>query len=318
MSKISEGSKVCIIGAGAVGATIAFAISMKQLCSELVLIDVNQEKALGEALDISHGLPFLGQMDIHSGDYDEIKDADVIIITAGIPRKPGETRIDLAKKNVKLAHTITDSIMKYYNKGVILVVSNPCDVVTYKVTEWTGLPSSRIIGSGTNLDSARFRWLLSQHLNVDARNVHGYILGEHGETQFAAWSRTHVAGVPVEEYARIIGKPLSEQDKIDLVEQTKSSGAQIIKLKGATFNGIAVSAATLLRSITEDEHTIRTVSTRLNGEYGISGVTLDVPALIGANGVDKIIDMRLTDEEYQLLKRSEANMREAIASVESL
>ena len=318
MSKISEGSKVCIIGAGAVGATIAFAISMKQLCSELVLIDVNQDKALGEALDISHGLPFLGQMDIHSGDYDEVKDADVIIITAGIPRKPGETRIDLAKKNVKLAHTITDSIMKYYNKGVILVVSNPCDVVTYKVTEWTGLPSSRIIGSGTNLDSARFRWLLAQHLNVDTRNVHGYILGEHGETQFAAWSRTHVAGVPVEEYARIIGKPLSEQDKIDLVEQTKSSGAQIIKLKGATFNGIAVSAATLLRSITEDEHTIRTVSTRLNGEYGISGVTLDVPALIGANGVDKIIDMRLTDEEYQLLKRSEANMREAIASVEGL
>ena len=318
MSKISEGSKVCIIGAGAVGATIAFAISMKQLCSELVLIDVNQEKALGEALDISHGLPFLGQMDIHSGDYDEIKDADVIIITAGIPRKPGETRIDLAKKNVKLAHIITDSIMKYYNKGVILVVSNPCDVVTYKVTEWTGLPTGTIIGSGTNLDSARFRWLLAQHLNVDTRNVHGYILGEHGETQFAAWSRTHVAGVPVEEYARIIGKPLSEQDKIDLVEQTKSSGAQIIKLKGATFNGIAVSAATLLRSITEDEHTIRTVSTRLNGEYGISGVTLDVPALIGANGVDKIIDMRLTDEEYQLLKRSEANMREAIASVEGL
>ena len=318
MSKISEGSKVCIIGAGAVGATIAFAISMKQLCSELVLIDVNQDKALGEALDISHGLPFLGQMDIHSGDYDEVKDADVIIITAGIPRKPGETRIDLAKKNVKLAHVITDSIMKYYNKGVILVVSNPCDVVTYKVTEWTGLPSSRIIGSGTNLDSARFRWLLASKLNVDTRNVHGYILGEHGETQFAAWSRTHVAGVPVEEYARIIGKPLSEQDKIDLVEQTKSSGAQIIKLKGATFNGIAVSAATLLRSITEDEHTIRTVSTRLNGEYGISGVTLDVPALIGANGVDKIIDMRLTDEEYQLLKRSEANMREAIASVEDL
>ena len=214
MSSISEGSKVCIIGAGAVGATIAFAISMKQLCSELVLIDVNQDKALGEALDISHGLPFLGQMDIHSGDYDEVKDADVIIITAGIPRKPGETRIDLAKKNVKLAHVITDSIMKYYNKGVILVVSNPCDVVTYKVTEWTGLPSSRIIGSGTNLDSARFRWLLAQHLNVDTRNVHGYILGEHGETQFAAWSRTHVAGVPVEEYARIIGKPLSEQDKI--------------------------------------------------------------------------------------------------------
>ena len=318
MSKISEGSKVCIIGAGAVGATIAFAISMKQICSELVLIDVNQEKALGEALDISHGLPFLGQMDIHSGDYDEIKDADVIIITAGIPRKPGETRIDLAKKNVKLAHIITDSIMKYYNKGVILVVSNPCDVVTYKVTEWTGLPSSRIIGSGTNLDSARFRWLLASKLNVDTRNVHGYILGEHGETQFAAWSRTHVAGVPVEEYARIIGKPLSEQDKIDLVEQTKSSGAQIIKLKGATFNGVAVSVTTLLESLLMDKHTIRTVSTKLNGEYGMSDVTLNVPIMIGAGGVEQIIEMELNEEEKALLQASYNNIHEAIESVQGL
>jgi len=175
-----------------------------------------------------------------------------------------------------------------------------------------------IIGSGTNLDSARFRVLISRKLGVDVRNVHGYILGEHGETQFPAWSHTHVAGMGIDEYAEAIGIPFGQDVKDEIAQQTKSSGAQIIKLKGATFNGIAVSAATLLRSITEDEHTIRTVSTRLNGEYGISGVTLDVPALIGANGVDKIIDMRLTDEEYQLLKRSEANMREAIASVEDL
>ena len=318
MSSISEGSKVCIIGAGAVGATIAFAISMKQLCSELVLIDVNQDKALGEALDISHGLPFLGQMDIHNGDYDEVKDADVIIITAGIPRKPSETRIDLAKKNVKLAHTITDSIMKYYNKGVILVVSNPCDVVTYKVTEWTGLPSSMIIGSGTNLDSARFRWLLSSKLNVDVRNVHGYILGEHGETQFAAWSRTHVAGVPVEEYARSIGAPLSEQDKINIVEETKSSGAQIIKLKGATFNGVAVSVTTLLESLLMDKHTIRTVSTKLNGEYGMSNVTLNVPIMLGAGGVERIIEMELNEDEKALMEASRKNIADAIASVEGL
>ncbi len=318
MSSISEGSKVCIIGAGAVGATIAFAISMKQLCSELVLIDVNQDKALGEALDISHGLPFLGQMNIHNGDYDEVKDADVIIITAGIPRKPGETRIDLAKKNVKLAHVITDSIMKYYNKGVILVVSNPCDVVTYKVTEWTGLPSTKVIGSGTNLDSARFRWLLSQKLNCDVRNVHGYILGEHGETQFAAWSRTHIAGVPVEEYARSIGRPLTEEDKIALVEETKSSGAQIIKLKGATFNGVAVSVTTLLESLLMDKHTIRTVSTKLNGEYGMSDVTLNVPIMLGAGGVERIVEMELREDEKALLQASYNNIHEAIMSVEGL
>ena len=289
-----EGTKVAIIGAGAVGSTTAFAIAMQQLCSELVLIDVNKEKALGEALDISHGLPFIGDMYIHAGDYSDVKDADCIIITAGIP------------------------IMEHYNKGVIMVISNPCDLVTYKVAEWSGLPSNKIIGSGTNLDSARFRVLISRKLGVDVRNVHGYILGEHGETQFPAWSHTHVAGMGIDEYAEAIGVPFGQDVKDEIAQKTKSSGAEIIKLKGATFNGIAVSAATLLRSITEDEHTIRTVSTRLNGEYGISGVTLDVPALIGANGVDKIIDMRLTDEEYQLLKKSEANMREAIASVEGL
>ena len=313
-----EGSKIAIIGAGSVGAAVAFVMSIKQTCSELVLIDVNTDKAQGEVLDISHGLPFLGHMNIHAGDYSDVKDCDLIIVTAGIPRKEGETRIDLAVKNVKLAHIITDSIMQHYNGGIIMLVSNPCDVVTYKVTEWTGLPSTKVIGSGTNLDSARFRYLLSQKLNVDVRNVHGYVLGEHGETQFPCWSHTHVAGMGIDEYAEAIGVPFGQDVKDEIAQQTKSSGAQIIKLKGATFNGIAVSAATLLRSITEDEHTIRTVATRLNGEYGISGVTLDVPALIGANGVDKIIDMRLTDEEYQLLKKSEANMRDAIASVEGL
>jgi L-lactate dehydrogenase len=244
--KIKHGSKVAIIGAGAVGSSIAFAMAIQQLCTELVLIDVNQDKAKGEALDISHGLPFLGQMDIYAGDYSDVKDCDLIIITAGIPRKPGETRLDLAKKNVGLAKKITESIMEHYTTGNILVVSNPVDVLTYMVAKWSGLPRNRVLGSGTVLDSARFRILISQKLDIDVRNVHGYILGEHGETQFAAWSRTHVAGVPVEEYARSVGAPLSEEDKIKLVEETKSSGAQIIKLKGATFNGVAVSVTTLL------------------------------------------------------------------------
>jgi len=315
MSKISEGSKICIIGAGAVGATCAFAISMKQLCSELVLIDVNQEKAHGEALDISHGLPFLGQMDIHAGGYEEVKGADIIVITAGIPRKPGETRIDLAKKNVNLAHKITDSIMEYYDGGVIMVVSNPCDVVTYMVTKWTGLPTSRVIGAGTNLDSARFRWLIAQKLNVDVRNVHGYILGEHGETQFAAWSRTHVAGVPVEEYARSIGQPLSEEDKKELSDRTRSAGAEIIKLKGATFNGVAVSVATLAESILMDSHTIRTAATMLNGEYGMTDVVLNVPISIGAGGVERVVEMELREEEKAAMAASYKNIRDAIDSV---
>ena len=171
-----HGSKVAIIGAGAVGSSIAFSMAIQQMCSELVLIDVNQDKARGEALDISHGLPFLGQMEIYAGSYADVKNCDLIILTAGIPRKPGETRLDLAKKNVMLGKSITSSIMENYTSGNILVVSNPCDILTYMVTMWSGLPRNRVLGSGTVLDSARFRTLLSDKLNIDVRNVHGYII----------------------------------------------------------------------------------------------------------------------------------------------
>jgi len=315
----TKGSKICVVGAGAVGATITFALTFQQLASEIVLIDVNKDKAQGEVLDIGHGLPFLGQMDIHAGDYDEIKDADVIIVTAGIPRKEGETRMDLAAKNVKLAKIITDSIMKYYNGGVILVVSNPCDVVTYKIAQWSGLPSSKVIGSGTNLDSARFRYLLGKHLGgIDIRNVHGYMLGEHGETQFPAWSMTHIAGVQVDEYARITGKSLTDAEKAEIAEKTKKSGAEIIRLKGATYNGIAVSATTLVRSILTDEHTIRTCGTVLNGEFGIKDIVLNVPVSIGKEGIERIVEAPLTPAEMELLKKSEANVRSVLDSVKDI
>lgn len=316
--KTLKGSKVAIIGAGAVGATIAFALSFQQLCSELVLIDVNVDKAQGEVLDISHGLPFLGHMDIHAGDYSDCVDCDVIIITAGIPRKPGETRLDLAKKNVTLAHTITNSIMKYYTKGIILVVSNPCDVITYMVQMWTGLPSNLVIGSGTNLDSARFRSILSEKLEVDVRNVHGYILGEHGETQFPAWSQTHIAGMSVEDYARSAGISFTEEDKADIAAETKSSGAQIIKLKGATYNGIAVSVSALIQSILKNEHTIRPVCSLLTGQYGIEGCSMNVPTVIGVNGVDKILEVELTESELASLKASAESIKAAIEGVKDL
>ena len=316
--KSVRGSKVAIIGAGQVGATIAFALAFQQRCSELVLIDVNKDKATGEVLDISHGLPFLGHMNIYAGDYSDCKDCDLIIITAGIPRKPGETRLDLAKKNVTLAHTITDSIMQNYTTGNILVVSNPCDIITYMITKWTGLPSNRVIGSGTNLDSARFRHLLSQKLNVDVRNVHGYILGEHGESQFPVWSQTHIAGMQVDAYAKSRGIDFTEADKAEIAELTKSSGARIIKLKGATYNGIAVSVSALAQSFLKDEHTIRPVCSLLNGEYGISGCSMNVPTIIGADGVEKVLEVPLFDNELESLKRSSESILEAIEGVKDL
>lgn len=315
----TKGSKICVIGAGAVGATVTYALTFQQLASEIVLIDVNKEKAQGEVLDISHGLPFLGQMDIHAGDYDEIAGADVIIVTAGIPRKPGETRMDLAKKNVGLAKIITDSIMKYYTGGVILIVSNPCDVVTYKIAQWSGLPSTKVVGSGTNLDSARLRYLISQHFgDVDIRNVHGYMLGEHGETQFPAWSLTHIAGVQVDKYAQIVGKSFTEEEKLDIATRTKAAGSEIIKLKGATYNGIAVSAMTLVRSILTDEHTIRTCGAMLNGQYGMNDIVLNVPVALGKDGIERIVEAPLTDLEMEYLRKSEANVRAVLDSVKDM
>ena len=311
----TKGTKVAIIGAGSVGASIAFSFAMKQICSELVLIDVNLEKAKGEVMDIIHGLPFLGHMVIKAGGYEECKDCDLILVTAGIPRKPGETRMDLAVKNVKLSHMICNSIMENYTKGTILIVSNPCDVNTYMFSKWTGLPAGRVFGSGTNLDSARFRSILCKRLGVDIQNVHGYMLGEHGETQFPAWSATHIAGVPVIEYAKAQGIDLSEEVRDEICAETCRAGADIIKLKGATFYGIAVSCTTLAETILRDEHTIRPVCAVMNGEYGYSDVTLNVPCMIGKDGIEKIVEFPLTDDEKVRLAKSEENIRNVINSV---
>ncbi|MCQ2532437.1 MAG: L-lactate dehydrogenase [Saccharofermentans sp.] len=314
----TKGNKVAIIGAGAVGASIAFSIAMKQICSELVLIDVNIDKAKGEVMDIVHGLPFLGHMVIKAGGYEECKDCDLIIVTAGIPRKPGETRMDLAAKNVKLSHTICNSIMENYTKGTILIVSNPCDVNTYMFAKWSNLPAGRVFGSGTNLDSARFRSLLCKRLGVDIQNVHAYMLGEHGETQFPAWSASHIAGVPVLEYAKLAGKPFSPEEQDEFSEATKKAGANIISLKGATFYGIAVSCTTLAETILRDEHTIRPVCAIMNGEYGYNDVSLNVPCMIGKDGIEKVIEFPLTDEEKAKLALSEQNIRLVIDQVKDL
>ena len=242
-----RGSKVAIIGSGAVGSSIAFSMAIQQMCTELVIIDVNKDKARGEVLDISHGLPFLGQMDIYAGDYADVKDCDLIILTAGIPRKPGETRLDLAKKNVVLGKSITESIMASYTTGNILVISNPCDILTYMVAKWSGLPHNRVISSGTVLDSARFRTILSQKLDIDVRNVHGYIIGEHGDSQIPAWSATNIAGLSIDDYAKSAGISFTDADRAEIAEKTRTAGAEVIKLKGATFNGIAVSVSTIAK-----------------------------------------------------------------------
>lgn len=320
MSNLSKksGSKIAIIGAGSVGASIAYAASIKQLASELVIIDVNADKAAGEAMDINHGLPFLGQMEIKSGDYSDVADCDVIIVTAGIPRKPGETRLDLAKKNVSLGKTITESIMKYYNGGVILVVSNPVDVMTYMISKWSGLPKGRVIGSGTVLDSARFRYLLSEKLDCDVRNIHGYMIGEHGDSQFPAWSATNIAGLEIDDYCKTAGITFTDEEKAEIIAQTKTAGAEIIKRKGATFYGIAIAVNTICESILKGTSTIRTVGTVMNGEYGETDVVINVPSIISKHGVEQVLEINLTDSEKELMKASANAVRSIINEVKDI
>ena len=313
-----KGTKVAIIGAGAVGSSIAFSMAIQQLCTELVLIDVNKDKASGEALDISHGLPFLGQMDIYAGDYSDVKDCDLIIMTAGIPRKQGETRLDLAKKNVVLAKSITASFMQYYTGGNILVISNPCDIITYMVAKWSGLPHNRVIGSGTVLDSARFRTLLSQKLDIDVKNVHGYIIGEHGDSQLPAWSATNIAGLSIDEYAKTTGISFTEADRKEIADKARTAGAEVIKLKGATFNGIAVSVSTIAKSLLKNENTIRTVGSVLTGQYGISDIVTNVPTIISADGIERVLEFDLAPQELHALQESAAAVRAILNDVKDL
>lgn len=307
-----KGTKVCIIGAGNVGANLAYVMSIQNTCKELVLIDVAKNKAEGEVMDIIHGLPFLNHMEIRAGSYQDVKGADVIVVTAGAGRKPGETRLDLASKNVGIAKAISDELMKYYDGGIILVVSNPVDVITYHFTQWTGLPKGRVVGSGTVLDGIRFRTLLGRKFDIDFKNVHAYILGEHGETQFPSWSYSRISGLTVDEYCKVTGVELSDEEKAEIAYKTRTAGAEVIKNKGATFYGIGIATNALCESILHDENTIRTVGSVLNGEYGLNDVVVNVPSILGRDGVEKILEIDLPENEMALLHKSAESIKAVI------
>lgn len=311
-------AKVAIIGAGNVGASIAFAMAIQQNASEIVLIDTRAEKAVGEALDINHGLCFLGQMSVYAGDYPDIADCDVIIITAGVGRKPGQTRLDLTRTNLGIAKDITNNIMKYYNRGVILVVANPVDILTYKIQKWSGLPNGRVFGTGTVLDSARFRFVIAQKFNIDVRNVHGYIVGEHGDTQLPLWSATHIAGMNIEEYGRMHNNSFTDEDKKMIMDDVKNAGAVIIKNKGATYYAIAVSVNNLVETLINNQNTIRTVSSVIDGYYGIHDVAISLPSMINSDGVERIIEYPITEEEQKKLHASADALKSILDAVKDI
>lgn len=316
MDKSSMNGKIVVIGAGNVGATIAYTILMYNLTSEIVLIDVNADKAAGEALDMNHGIAYHTQVDIRSGNYEDCKDADVIVVTAGLARKPGQTRLELAKINVNIGKDIAKNIMKYAKNPIILVVSNPVDVMTYYIQKETGLSPNRVFGSGTSLDTARFRYLLSDSCKIDVRNVHAYIIGEHGDSEVPVWSKANVAGKAFDEFCEDSDNGIQPINKEEIFEQTKNGGAESIRLKGATFYGIAMSVAKIVAGIVNDEHTVLTVSTVLDGQYGISDVALSLPCVISSNGIERYINIGINEEEQALLENSAEKLKEVIKEVQ--
>ena len=304
--------KVAVIGCGFVGSSSAFALMQSGLFSEMVLIDADTKRAEGEAMDISHGISFARPMQIYAGNYDDITDAAIIVITAGANQKPDETRLDLIKKNAAIMKSIVGEIKKRDFGGILLIVSNPVDILTLSALKESGYPSNRVIGSGTVLDTGRFKYLLGEHLDVDSRSVHAFIIGEHGDSELAAWSNARIGGLKVNDFCELRGHFNHEQSMKKIFENVRNSAYEIIERKHATYYGIAMAVKRICEAIVRNEESILPVSSLMTGEYGLNDVVLSIPAVVDETGVQKVIPIELNDEELTKLKDS-ANILKDIA-----
>lgn len=307
--------KVAIVGCGFVGSATAFALMQSGLFSEIVMLDADRAKAEGEALDISHGVPFSKPCDIYAGDYDDIADSAIIIVTAGAAQKPGETRLDLIKKNVGIFKSIIPEIAKRNFKGILLIVANPVDVLTYAAKQLSGLPDDRVFGSGTVLDTARLRFNLSEHLGVDPRSIHAFIIGEHGDSEFAAWSSSNVSGVEISRFCEMRGY-FHDHDlaKENIADEVKNAAYDIIQKKRATYYGVAMATKRICEAIIRDEKSILPISTIQHGRFGINDVALSIPVIVGKDGVESEIPFALNKEEMEKLRDSAKTLKEVIKS----
>lgn len=312
------GAKITIIGAGSVGATIAYAMSNIDMASEIVLIDINKKKVDGEVLDIAQGTAFRGPISIVGGEYADAAGSDIVIITSGVGRKPGQTRIDLTQTNVNILKSITPEIVKYAPDAKYIIVSNPVDVLTYVFTKISGLPESQIIGSGTLLDTARLRSTMADFYKVNQRNCHAFVFGEHGDSSFVPWSCAKISGIPLDQYKTRMPAcmvPDEEWDCEKVEEHVRTSGGQIIANKGATFYAIANSVIDLCKKVLSAYDSIACLSSMMHGEYGIEDVCLNVLTIVGPNGIKGKVEMPLTDEEVEKLKHSANVLKDVIAQI---
>lgn len=307
--------KIAVIGCGFVGSASAFALMQSKLFSEIVLIDADHAKAEGEAMDISHGIPFVGNMKIYAGTYDDIVDAAIIVITAGAGQKPGETRLDLVHKNLNIFKSIIPEIAKRECRGILLVVANPVDILTYAAIKLSGFPEHRVIGSGTVLDTARLKYQLGEHLSVDSKSVHAFIIGEHGDSELPVWSSANVSGIDLYGFCKISGIPDYQSQLDRMFEEVRTSAYKIIENKGATYYAIAEAVLRIVDSIVRDQDSILPVSTLVEGHYGLSDICLGVPSVIGAVGVKSVLDIPLSQAEYTDLHASAKALKKALAGL---
>ena len=303
--------KIVLVGAGFVGMSFAYSLLNQGGVDELVLIDVNKDKTIGEEMDLSHGLPYAPhKMDIKAGDYDECKDANIVVITAGLSQKPGQSRLELAVANAKIMKEITQNVMNNGFKGIFIVASNPVDLMTYVVAEVSGMPKSRVIGSGTVLDTARLRYLIAEYLQVSSKNVHAYILGEHGDSSLVPWEHCYVGCKKMIEIMKDNNHPMEDLKKIH--DEVWKAAYEIIEKKKATYYGIGMALNRLVKAILNDENAILTVSTYQNNEYGQEGMYIGVPAILNKDGVKEILELKLNDEDQQKFNHSCEIMKENI------
>lgn len=310
-----DNRKVAIIGAGFVGSSIAYALTIRNLASEIVLIDVDKNRANGEALDIQHGISYMGKSSVRAGGYEDCANCDLIIITAGRPRRNGETRLDMISDNIGIMKSVIEQIKKHYTHGVVMVVSNPVDILTQKVAEWMELPNGKVFGTGCILDTSRLIRCIADYTDLNIEAIKCNIVGEHGDSQFPVWSRLSIAGIPMAEYCENVGLEWNESKQNELYETVKTMGATIIADKGRTHYGIATCVCSLADAVLNQRPTIAPVSSPLQGEYGLEGISVSIPSIVGVNGVEHRLQEKWTDEEIKKLHQSAEKMKETLATL---
>ena len=309
----TDHQKIIVIGNGAVGSSYTFALVTQNIAQEIGIIDIDTDKAEGDAIDLSHALAFTSPKKIYAATYADCHDADIVVITAGAAQKPGETRLDLVNKNLKIFKKIVDDVVSSGFNGIFLVASNPVDILTYATWKFSGFPQHKVIGSGTSLDSARFRQSIAELIGVDARNVHGYILGEHGDTEFPVWSHANVAGLQIYEWVKDHPE-IDEEELVNLFLKVRDAAYTIIEKKGATFYGIAVSLARITKAILNDENAVLPLSVYLNGHYGLDDIYIGAPAIVNRRGIQNVIEIPLSDAEQEKYDYSAEKLKEIMDS----